>query len=273
MADIFGDLNNRKVVRMSHALNFARYDISIVALDILYALISQITKEDKELNCYHTSVSEFERLLGRKLNRKSLTSAQHELLTEPIIFMKDKSVDPYAWCKTFDLNSRLGIIKIELHPQLTKHLLQLPKFFVLGSLTEVLKLNSKYSKRMYFVFAQFVELGSFEMSVGVLRNILQLPCPDSEEIEYGYFKKRVLAPSVKNITDLTTIRVDYSEMKFGRRITDIKFVIYKPKVPKKEKPKKVIGKSGVMAAAEWVKNENAKDAAIDTEIVTLQLSS
>ena len=49
MADIIGDLNNRKVVRMSHALNFARYDISIVALDIVYALIAEIKRDAEDL--------------------------------------------------------------------------------------------------------------------------------------------------------------------------------------------------------------------------------
>ncbi len=262
MADIIGSLNNRTVVRMSHALNFARCDIGIVALDIVYALIAQMQRDAEELDCYHISVLELERVLGRKLNRKSLQRAQRELLTEPIIFMKDKSVDPYAWCKIFDLDIRLGLIKIELHPELTKHLLSL-KLFVLGSFTEVLKLDSKYSKRMYFIFAQFVALGSFEMSVGVLRNILKLPL--SMEESHGNFKKRVLLPSLAKITKFTTIRMNYSEVKIGRRISDIKFVVYKPRKASKRK-------GGIDAVEDWLQEQNQKDAAIDTEVVNTQLA-
>lgn len=282
MADIIGSLNRRTYVRMSHALNFARYDIGIVAMDIIFAIIAQMQKDAKELDCYHTSVGEIEKVLGRKLNRKSLKNAQQELLTEPIVFAKEKSDNPYPWCKTFDLNSRLGLLTIELHPELKKHLLSL-NVFVLGSLTEVLRLDSKYSKRIYFILAQFVALGSFEMSVGVLRNILKLPL--SMEDSHGNFKKRVLLPSLEKITKFTTIRVNYSEVKIGRRISDIKFVVYKPR--KASKGKSGIGavedwmqgendmiekikkshKSGIGAVEDWLQGKNKKDEAMDAEII------
>lgn len=257
MANVIGSLNRRTYVRMSHALNFARYDIGIVAMDVIFVIIAQMQKDAKELDCYYTSVGELEKVLGRKLNRKSLKNAQQELLTEPIVFAKEKSANPCPWCKTFDLNSRLGLLTIELHPELTKHLLSL-QVFVLGSLTEVLRLDSKYSKRIYFILAQFVALGSFEINVGVMRNILKLPL--SMEDSHGNFKKRVLVPSVEKITQFTTIRVNYSEVKIGRRISDIKFEVYKPRKSKKEK-------SGVRAVDDWLKGQSDNDEAMDTEVV------
>jgi plasmid replication initiation protein len=268
MADIIGSLNNRTVVRMSHELNFARFDLGIVALDIVYALIAQTSKEDEELNCYHISIVELERVLGRKLNRQSLKKAQQELLHELIVFSRDKD-SSHAWCQVFELDSRLGIIKIQLHSALTKHLISL-NVFVLGSLTEVLKLDSKYAKRIYFVASQFVSLGSFEIRVNALRYILKPPL--SMEASHGNFKKRVLVPSVDNINALTSIRVSYNEVKMFKRVIDIEFVVYKPFVEKERKTKKS-SKAGIAAVSDWLSSQVGNDMVIDAEVMPLLLSN
>lgn len=259
MQETIHKLNNRNVIKISHELNYARFNLGIISLDIVYALISQIKNEDTALNYYHISITALEKVLGRKLNRLSLKKAQEELLNEPIIFGKQKNPEPFTWLKTFDINSRLGSIQIELHPMLTEHLIS-PEYYAMGNLADILPLKSQYSKRIYMVCSQFVTMRKFSISLGVLRHILKLPL--SMEVSHGNFKARVLEPAIASIRQATSLRVTYSEIKMGNRITDLEFVIYKPTKEKGSSKRK----SGVIAVEEWLQANSEPDA-IDTEIV------
>ncbi len=264
MQETIHKLNNRNVIKISHELNYARFNLGIISLDIVYALIAQIKNEDTALNCYHISITELEKVLGRKLNRLSLKRAQEELLNEPIIFGKQKNQEPFPWVKTFELNSRMGTIHIELHPKLTEHLIALEQY-AKGDLAEILLLKSQYAKRIYMVCSQFVTMRKFSISLGVLRNMLKLPL--SMEVSHGNFKARVLEPAVASIRQATSIRASYSEIKIGNRITDLEFVIYKP-IKEKEFKIKTYSKvkSGITAVNDWL-NDDTTFGFIDTVIV------
>jgi plasmid replication initiation protein len=260
MSEIIYKLNNRNNIKVSHALNTAHYNLGIVAQDILYALIAQIKNEDEELKTYHIGITDLENRLGRKLNRQSLKRAVQELLSEPIRFYKDENTEPFVWVKTFELNSRLGSIKIELHPQLKEHLIGLERFSM-GNLESVLRLKSQYAKRLYMICAQYVTMKKFTIGIKALNDMFATP--ESVASAYGNFKERVIVPSVNTINEVSDTHVRFHEIKTGRFITDYEIFVYRKTTIK---PKAPANNSGTTAVNEWLQSSEEDESVIDTEV-------
>lgn len=259
MSEIIRKLNNRNVIKLSHALNYARYDLGIVALDIIYMLIAQIKNEDTSFNEFNISVAELEKRMGRKLNRASLKKAKEELISEPIVFTKQNKNEPFPWIKFFELDVRLGLVRIELHPNLKEHLIT-PKLYAIGNLESVLALKSHYAKRLYMLCAQFSAMKKFTIGIKPLRDMLSTA--ESITRVYGNFKERVLETSIRIINESPDIKVKYSEIKTGRSITDLEFVVIK----KRPEVKPKMYKKGVVAAESWLQRQTMSDDAIDVEV-------
>ncbi|MDD4950494.1 replication initiation protein [Sulfuricurvum sp.] len=258
MSEIIRKFNKRNVIKLSHALNYAHYNVGIVALDIIYTLIAQITNEDTSLNSYQVSIVQLEQRFGRKLNRKSLENAKQELISEPILFAKSNNEDPYPWVEKFELNSRKGSIEIKLHPNLTEHLIK-PKLYAMGNLESILAIKSIYTKRIYMLCSQFVAGRKFSIGMKPLRNMLSTP--SSLNNAYGNFKERVLVPAIKTINDSSDLKVKYDEIKTGRYITDLEIIVIK-------KDSKVIRrlKSGVVGVENWLNGYQEREDFMDTEV-------
>ena len=86
------ELNKRKIFKHSHELNVCTNNLSALALDIFYTIISQIKNEDTEFNLYKVKITDLEEALNTKekeerpyqLNRKSLESACEILMNQKV---------------------------------------------------------------------------------------------------------------------------------------------------------------------------------------------
>lgn len=261
MSETLYRLNNRNTIKLSHALNYASYSLGIVALDIVFMLIAQIKNEDEALNTYHINVIDLENRLGRQLNRKSLKKAQTELLEQSIVFPKSQSYEPCSWVERFEYDSKRGIIRIALHPNLTPHLIN-PKLFALGNFEAFLQLKSIYAKRLYLLCSQFATMKKFTVSLYALRQMLQTP--ESLSV-YANFKERVVLPSTEAINEYSDIHVRFHEVKTGRTITDYEVFVYKKPIHRHSS--KPSGHKGIDAVNEWLDSDRPKNNVIDAEIV------
>lgn len=258
MSEIIRKLNDRNVIKISHELNYARYNIGIIAMDIIYMLIAQIKREDIEFNEFNISVIELEKRLGRKLNRTSLKVASEELINESIIFTKLTNIS-HPWVNYFELDSKMGLIRIQLHTHLKKHLLN-PNLYAIGNLNSIIALKSHYAKRLYMLFCQFGTMKKFTIGVKPIRTMLSTP--ESLTNVYANLKERVIEPCLFNINQLPDIKVKYSEIKTGRSITDFEFVVIKKVI----EPKIKIYKKGVVSTQNWLEKKQAQEIAIDVEV-------
>jgi plasmid replication initiation protein len=91
----------------------------------------------------------------------------------------------------------------------------------------VLKLKKDYSFDIYHLAKKHQAMGQFEMSLEHLKQELGLP--DSYQ-DLSNLKKRVIAPSLNEITANTDIDLSYENVKQGRSVVGFKFTV-------KEKPK------------------------------------
>ena len=91
----------------------------------------------------------------------------------------------------------------------------------------VLKLKKDYSFDIYHLAKKHQAMGQFEMSLEHLKQELGLP--DSYQ-DLSNLKKRVLTPSLTEITANTDITLTFENIKSGRSVVGFRFII-------KEKPK------------------------------------
>ncbi|EBL5619748.1 replication initiation protein (plasmid) [Acinetobacter bereziniae] len=111
-------------------------------------------------------------------------------------------------------------------------LLMLKEFDKLNPYTKykkdiVLKLKKDYSFDLYHLAKKHQNMGQFEMSLDQIKNELGLP--ESYQ-DLSNLKKRVINPSIEEITANTDIDITYENAKQGRSVVGFKFIV-------KEKPK------------------------------------
>lgn len=235
-------LNNRNGIIIANELNQVEFNLGSMSFDILCIMLAQIEKEDTEFKYYELFVSTIEKRINRKLNRSSLKKASNEL-KNATVSVENRVI---KWFEIFEYDSPSGVIKIKFNDQLKPYLLNLENEFTLGNLKSILKLNGYYSKRFYFLLAQYLTMKKFTYDLEKLQNLLSVS--DSMKKSYSNFKLRVLDPAIKDINKYSNITIDFKENKISRSVVSIKFRI-KPKPKQQTSPEH---NSGVNALEKWL---------------------
>ena len=258
-------LNFRNDIRMLNILNEAKYNLSNMALDILYIFIANIKIDDKEFKQYEIRISELEKRIGRKLNRDSLKKAATEL-SDTVIDFNNEDINNIKWFEKFELNSSLGTIEAKINNELHVYLLDLPNKFTLGYLDSLLSLKSGYAKRIYLLMCQYSGMAKRKISVEDLNNILNTP--ESFKHSVGNFKLKILDPAIADIKKYSDLKIFVQEIKYGRAITHFVFKVNGSKKKTNSlnsnssvKKKNIeSNKAGVSAAEKWLQEHNKNDS-------------
>ena len=91
-----------------------------------------------------------------------------------------------------------------------------------------LSLDSKYSKRIYEMMAQYRNLGELKIDVTELKRRLSLYNEKSGVEQYknwADFERRILLVAQNEMNEKTDLRVTYKTIKQGRRISTLHFYI------------------------------------------------
>jgi len=86
----------------------------------------------------------------------------------------------------------------------------------------ILRLKRDYSFDLYHLAKKFQAMGRFEISLEDFRN--ELGVPDSYN-DLSNLKKRVIQPSLDEITEQTDINVTYENIKSGRAVVGFRFTV------------------------------------------------
>lgn len=121
----------------------------------------------------------------------------------------------------------LAILEITFAPDVVPLVTRLEEHFTSYQLRQVSNLTSKYAIRLYELLIAWREVGKtpqidlaeFRQKIGV---------EDGEYQRMELFKRRVLEPSIKQISEHTDITVSYEQHKRGRNISGFSFR-FKPK--------------------------------------------
>ena len=85
-------------------------------------------------------------------------------------------------------------------------------------------MQSEYSIRIYELLKKSEKMGYLEIDLVELQELLQVP--DSFKV-YADFKRKVLQPTSIEIAKYTDIYFEFKEIKSGRKVAKIKFIIKK----------------------------------------------
>lgn len=235
-------MKNTNDIKIANKLNETIFNLGSMSFDLLCVMLSQITNKDIEFKYYELFVSTIEKRISRKLNRSSLKKAANEL-KNATVSVENRVI---KWFEIYEYDSPSGVIKIKFNENLKQYLIQVSKKFTLTKLDSVLQLNGYYSKRFYFLLAQYLKKTECTYDLEKLQNLLSVS--DSMKKSYSNFKLRVLDPAIKDINENSNITIDFKENKISRSVVSIEFRI-KPK-PKQQASSE--HNSGVSALEKWL---------------------
>jgi len=257
--EIIENLTNRDIIRQSHGLNLATFNVSALALDLLYLLLTEISTEDKCLS-FKIQFKDLEKKMGKKINRMDLERAAEELNDTKVRIVTDKVKFSSNWCSSVSWisESNSKTLKLNIDPDLKEHLMNFSKDkpFSLSYFNMVTKVKSSYGKRIYTILSQYKKSGRFIIATEKLSQILKT---ENKYSKYSDFKRRVLEPALKQINKETDISFKYEELKKGGKVVNLKFIITSNKKAKAVNP--------VGALGDWYANQKSEEGVIDAEVL------
>jgi plasmid replication initiation protein len=193
---------------------------------LLIASLSKIKPNNKVLETIEFTISDFCQLF--KIQREGMYSyikiVCDKLLKRTITIEISKN-EWKKFCWLYYIDYIHGKIILQFHPRLEPYLLfcQKNNKYTKYLLENIIDMNSKYSIRMYELLKQYQKIKSRTFSISELKELLGIP--KTKYKKHDDFRKRILLPSKKEINGLTDIKIDYQEIKQGRKIEQIKYII------------------------------------------------
>ncbi|MES0857601.1 replication initiation protein [Geobacillus sp. G4] len=232
-------------VTKANALIEANYKLSTLEQKIILYLISQISKDDDDFKMYSLPIQEFSELLGYRGSPKytELREITKNLMRKVLEIREGQKLKQLSWVSYVEYDVHSGYVSLAFDPRLKPYLLQLKREFTTYRLKNVMELKSSYSIRMYELLKRWQYIGEAVLRLDDLRMMVGA---GDKYSEYHNFKKRVLNPARKEISEKTDIIFTYEEIREKRKVVALRFQI-------KEK------------AIEPIAIEEKKDATVDDQ--------
>ncbi|MBP7859832.1 replication initiation protein [Patescibacteria group bacterium] len=123
------------------------------------------------------------------------------------------NIIPYARYKN-------GLLEFDLNYAVIPYLVEINKNFTEYQLRHLLSMNSAYAIKLYKLLYQYKNLKYRSFLVIELKNQFGIA---NKYVQHKDFRKRIIDPSIKQINELTDLKVSYKEIKCGRKIEKIEF--------------------------------------------------
>lgn len=235
-------LSEDYIVVQENRMIMAKYDMSLLEQKIFLILVSTIKKEDTIFKETSFRVKDLADLMGVSPENlyRDLKKICSSLADKKIEVEKDDGgwlIAPIM--KYAEYHKNKGVVSLCLNDKLEPYFLQLEEFFTQYGLYNVLRLNGKYSIRMYQLSKSNLYKKEFIMSLDEIRENLKLTAKSYEQ--YKFINSKILAPSKEEINEKTDITIEFDTIKEGRNVKAVKFSVNKKsstiKPPKKRQSK------------------------------------
>ncbi len=220
-------------VKKAEAVVKARYKLNPLSLKFITVLISGLKFGDDQNEEYIFKVKDFKELAKLKRNdlHWAIKQALKELLEKPLEIKTDDGFIVCNWISGGHYVDTEGVIKFMIYPKLRPYLLEAKEKFLKYRLENILPLKSSYSIRLYEnlkdiykLRTKFGNVAEEIIKVSELREMLKVP----RSYQYSsHIKKLILEKAKKELSEHTDIIFDYKEIKTGRKVTHLKFIIRK----------------------------------------------
>jgi len=218
---------NSLIVKSNHLIE-SSYKLGLTEMKIISKLTSTIQKDDTDFKVYTFKVWELVNDLQLwKNNHKELENASDKLLSRTLTIKKDDWwFLKLNFLSSFEYKKNEWIIELCFDPKLKQYLLQLKTFFTSYTLRNIIQLKSSHSIRIYELLKQYEAIWERQIKIEALKLILGL---NKHQYKYAMFKKRVILQAQYELEKYTDIFFEFHEIKEGRKVVAIKFIIHNQK--------------------------------------------
>lgn len=224
----FVKLRNNKVVKANVLVQQSRHQFSVQQQKILLFLISQLKPEQKEFDWQIFEISEFCDVCGIDKssgnNYKDLKSALESLSDKSMWLMLGDEVRTEVlvrWLHDVEIQHNSGKIRVRFHKNMKPFLLELKARFTAYDLKYTLAMRSKYSVRLYELLKSYANKNeTLRFELDRLKTLIGAGYERWVDV-----KRYVLDVAVKEINEVSDLRVSYTPVKKGRSFVAVLFDI------------------------------------------------
>lgn len=224
------------IVEATHKTPFSLHEMRL-----LLTMISMVENKETEFRPLSFTVVDFCEALGIKTPKyTTVKTAIRDLMAKTVEFKdpKAKKTDVFVnWFHKVTYNSGEGRVTFIFHEELMPYLLDLKKDFTTYRLGYVLVLKSMYAIRLYELGKKWsgTKTGQFEYSLEELKLKLGVDASKKSYSTYSNFKMKVLKASIEEINEKTDMKMEFEELKEGRRVVGVRFTAKLKQIEEKAK--------------------------------------
>lgn len=214
------------VTKSNYFIMNSSYDLSLEEQKIILTLASMVQPTDVEFKPYTFKINEFIALLGLETQTKytEIPKITKELMKKVFEIQEGNKIIQTAWLSGAIYEKGTGYVELTFSPYLKPYMLKLKEQFTQYQLANILSMKSKYSPRIYEILKcnEFKKQGYIEVEVEELRKLLKT---ESIYPRYNDFKRKIIEQAQKELMKNSDISFDFEEIKTGRKVTSLKFII------------------------------------------------
>lgn len=231
---------NYLVTKSNYFIMNSSYDLSLEEQKIILTLASMVQPEDEEFKAYKFKINDFMELLGVNTKTKytEIPKITKELMKKVFEIQEGDTLIQTAWLSGAMYKKGSGTVELTFSSYLKPYMLKLNSMFTQYKLANILNMRSKYSPRIYELLKcnEFKKQRYIEIELTELRKLLKT---ENMYSQYQDFKRKVIMQAQKELKAKTDISFDFEEIKTGRKVTSLKFIIKankKVSAPKEKSP-------------------------------------
>lgn len=225
--DDVDDQSYHYVVTHNDLITKASHDLTARELKIMDFVISKIKPDDQNFNIIDTSLYQLGKLFGYKRNGKNysdLAKAIGTLRKKEVLILdeQERTITQTGWVESAKYHEN-GQVEIRLSRDLAPYLLQLKSDYTQYRLFDTVKLDSKYSIRLYKLMRETNKdkgktCPTLETTPKELIKMMGAP----KSYSFGQFNQNVLQPAIDEINlKIDDMDLDIHKGTRGRKVVHV----------------------------------------------------
>ncbi len=206
----------------------SKYDLHLSEMRLILEAVRNVEKDDEDFKEYSIDVAKFLKLIDTKNTSEYSRVRQFckTILTKPLEIPQANGDFLYCnWFSSILYKTNEKQIVYSFDPKLKPYLIQLKDNFTKYDNRILMQFKSFYGLRIYMLLKTEMwkkHLVEYEIELDKLREMMKL---EGKYKLYGHFKNRVLEIAKKYINDVSDIKIDYEDIKHGRKVVAIRFKV------------------------------------------------
>lgn len=209
-----------------------RFDMTLREQRLLLYCISKIKPTDKGEETYTISIRDVCAACGIADN---VTGGAYKAMREAVkkldsfnFFMKDVDGRDHLvhWIGHVVIDperKKRACIQFNFDPRIVPYLFDVKKRFTSYELGNVMQMQSVYGIRLYELSKSYEFRGGHTFTLEEIRYLMG--AEEESYKRYSNLKQKIIEPAIKEVNSFSDLKVDYVEIKEGRKVTGLKFVI------------------------------------------------